>query len=241
MCRKTPLICRIAVTCLWIGLVSLWAQPSSAQLSRISVSVSGGAGYVSLEDWTDFWSSISSSHYQKDNLGTFLESRLVYHFTDRHALALNVENIRAEASLYYIMSMWMYPGGEDTLFIACLKEWDFSAVPVGLSYEYYPKGRGEKVSPFLGAGASYFFSRVETKGSYLQKERFGPTSHRTRKGEGFGVHLYIGLQSEITEHLFITSRFRGRYSDGMAFTDEEGDVKVEFTGVDFTLGLGWRF
>ena len=238
---KTHLVGCLIFVCLCVGMVLFWSQGSLAQLDRISISVSGGGGYVSLEDWADFWSSKTHSHYEKDNLGTFLESRVVYRFTNKHALALNVENIRTEASWYYVMSMWTYPGGQDTLFIACLKEWHFSAVPVGLSYEFHPKGRGEKVAPFFGVGASYFFSEVKAKGSYLQKERFGPTSKRTRKGEGYGLHLYVGVQSEVTEHLFIVSRLRGRYSDGMAFTDKKGDIKVEFTGVDFTVGLGWKF
>lgn len=232
---------RIIFVYLWLGMVLFWAQSGQAWLDRISVSVSGGAGYVSLEDWEDFWSTIGNSKYEKDKLGTFLESRVVYHLSSKHALALNVENIRTEAALYYVMSMWIYPGGEDTLFIACLKEWCFSAVPAGLSYEYYPKGSEKKVSPFFGVGVSYFFSEVEAKGSYLQKERFGPTSRRTRKGEGYGLHLYVGVQSKLAKHLLIFSRVRGRYADGMAFTDKKGAIKVEFTGVDFTMGLGWRF
>jgi hypothetical protein len=67
------------------------------------------------------------------------------------------------------------------------------------------------------------------------------TQKSSREGEGYGLHAYLGVQAKLTEHLFMVSRLRGRYADGMAFTDKKGEIKVDFTGVDFTLGLGWRF
>ncbi len=43
------------------------------------------------------------------------------------------------------------------------------------------------------------------------------------------------------QQLYLVSRLRGRYANGMGLTDKEGDIKVEFTGIDFTFGVGWRF
>ena len=232
---------RMILVCFCLGLVLCCVQESMAQLDRISVSVSGGAGYVSLEDWTDFWSSITHGHYEKDKLGIFLESRVVYHFTDKHAVALNVESINTSASLYHAMAL-TGPTGDTSGYASSVVEWDFSAIPVGLSYEFYPMRSDESTSPFFGLGVSYFFSELEYKSWFLHPGFFGDLgSEGTRDGEGYGVHAYVGVQCQLTEQLLVVSRLRGRYSDGMAFTDKERAIKVEFTGVDFTIGLGWRF
>jgi len=226
---------------LCIGMVLFCAQESLAQFDRISVSVSGGAGYLPLKDWKDFATSISSSHFDKDEFSSYLDFRVVYYLTDKHAIALNVEDINTSASLCGAMAL-TGATGDTTGYTSFVDEWDFSAIPIGLSYEFYPKGSEEKVTPFFGIGASYFFSEVKAKSWFLHDGLFGNlSSESTRDGEGYGVHAYVGVQSQLTEHLLIVSRVRGRYSDGMAFTDKKGAIKVEFTGVDFTLGLGWRF
>lgn len=226
---------------LCIGLVLWWGADGLAQLDKISISLSGGAGYLPLNDWEDFATSISSSHFEKDKFGTYSELRVAYHLAGKHAIALNVESINISASAH-IANALTGPFGDTSGYASSVIEWDFSAVPIGLSYEFRPTGSEESVTPFLGAGASYFFSKLEFKSYFLHDGRFADlSSEGTRDGEGYGLHLYVGVQSEVTKHFFIISRLRGRYSDGMAFTDEEEDVKVEFTGFDFTLGFGWRF
>ena len=229
--RSTRLTERIVIALLFAGLAACFAQESWAQLDRISVSLSGGAGYLPLKDWEDFATSISSSHFEKDKFGSYLDLRAVYHLTDRHAVALNVENINTSASLYHAMAL-TGPTGDTSGYASSVNTWDFSAIPVGLSYEFYPVRSDESTSLFLGVGVSYFFSELEYKSWFLHDGFFG---------EGYGVHAYVCVQSQLTEQLLVVSRLRGRYADGMAFTDEERDVKVEFTGMDFTLGLGWRF
>ena len=232
---------RIIVACLCVGVVLLCAHQSLAQFDRISFSFSGGAGYVSLEDWKDFFSGVSSSHFEKDKFGTFLELRMSYHFTHKHAVALNVENIKTSATLCGALAL-TDPWPDTTGYACYVDEWDFSAVPIGLSYEFYPKGFEGNVSPFFGVGASYFFSEVEAESYYLHDGIFADlSSSSTREGEGYGVHLYAGVQSKLTEHLLIFSCLRCRYADGMAFTDKKGAIKMEFTGADFALGVGWRF
>jgi outer membrane protein W len=232
---------RIIFACLCIGIVLFCAQESLAQFDRISVSVSGGAGHLPLKEWEDFATSNSSDHFDRDRFGSYLDFRIAYYLTEKHVIALNVEDLKTFASVCGVMTLTGPTG--DTLGYACsLHEWDFSAIPIGLSYEFHPTGSEEKVSPFLGVGASYFFSKVKGKSWFLHDGRFeNLSSGVTRDGEGCGLHLYVGVQSKLTKHLLIFSRLRGRYADGMAFTDKKGDIKVEFTGVDFTLGLGWRF
>ena len=232
---------RIAFLWLCAGIILCSAQESLAQLDRISVSVSGGAGYLPLKDWEDSFSSILCSHYERDQFGTYSEFRVAYHLTEKHAIALNVESINTSASLYNAMAL-TDPMGEIRGYASSVCEWDFSAIPVGLSYEFYLRGSEEEVTPFLGAGGSYFFSKVKAKSYFLHDGIFEDlSSESTRDGDGYGLHLYAGVQSKLTKHLLIFSRLRGRYSDGMAFTDKKESVKVEFTGFDFTLGLGWRF
>jgi hypothetical protein len=240
--QKTIRLARhVVFVCLFAAITLFCSNPSQAQFDRLSFTFSGGAGYVSLNDWGDFCSSVSLSHYEKDKLGTFLESRIAYHLTDKHTIALHVENIKTSAILCGAMVLagpWSEP--EDH---ACyVDEWDFSATPIGLSYEFFPLGHEEKVSPFLGTGASYFFSKVEAKCNFLHDGRFeGLDSETSRDGDGYGLHVYAGIQSRIAKNLLFISRLRGRFADGMAFTDPKPAAKVEFTGFDFTIGWGWSF
>lgn len=232
---------RMILVCFCLGLVLCCARESMAKAHEFSVSVSGGAGYLPLRDWEDFSTSISSSHFEKDKFGSHLDLRAVYHLTDKHAVALNVENINTSAPLYHAMAL-TGPTGDTSGYASSVVEWDFSAIPVGLSYEFYPMRSDESTSAFFGLGVSYFFSELEYKSWFLHDGFFEDSgSEGARDGEGYGVHAYVGVQSQLTEQLLVVSRLRGRYADGMAFTDEERDVEVEFTGMDFTLGLGWRF
>lgn len=241
MKRSTRLIERTVTVLLLAGLVVSSAQQSAAQPKSISVSLSGGAGYLPLADWEDFSTSISSSHFKKDRLGSYLDLRAVYHLNNRHAIALHVEDIRTSASLYHAMAL-TGPAGDTSGYACSVNSWDFSAIPVGVSYEFYLVRSDESTSLFLGAGLSYFFSKVEYKSWFLHDGLFGDLgSEGTRDGDGYGVHAYAGVQCQLTDHILFVSRVRSRYADGMAFTDKNDDVKVEFTGVDFTLGLGWRF
>lgn len=208
-------------------------------LNNIAIHISLGI-YISVHGKKPTLSE-HYAHFDKDEFGSYSEFRVTYHLAERHAITFNVEKIKTSASL----SNAMIRTGEfgDTLGHAyVVDEWDFSATPIGFSYEFHPKLAQETVSPFLGVGASYFFTDVKYKSWYLHDTLFGNlNSDRTRDGEGYGVHLYVGVQSKLTEHFMIFSRVRGRYADGMAFTDKKGDIKVEFTGVDFTLGVGWSF
>jgi outer membrane protein W len=232
---------RTALICLCLGMVLFAAHPVQSESNKISFSVSGGAGYLPLDDWKDVFSNDTSSHFQEDKFGSYLDFRASYFLTNKHAVALDVEHIAVSASLYDVLiqtnEFGHFVGYFQTFF-----EWDFSAMPVGFSYEFYPKGREGKVSPFFGGGLTYFFSQVHGQTFlYLDQITENPIQKSTRSGEGYGMHAYVGIESKLTDHWVILTRLRGRYADGMAFSDKPGAIKVEFTGVDFTLGLGWRF
>jgi outer membrane protein W len=221
--------------------VLFWCQVSMSQDHKVSVSLSGGAGYLPLENWKDFATSVSPSYYKMDKFGQYANLRMSYFLSDKQAIALDIENIKTSASLCAIEIFTNEFGdvvgnGTDVI------EWHFTAIPVGLSYEFYPKSTEGCISPFLGAGASYFFSELTAKQSYLYSPySYLPLPKGTRTGQGYGLHAYLGILSRLTDHLIVVSRLRGRYADGMAFSDKKGAIKVEFTGVDFTLGLGWMF
>lgn len=232
---------QITILVLCVIVVLFWCRFSMSQDHKVSVSLSGGAGYLPLEDWKDFATSISPGYYKMDNFGSYANLRMSYFLTDKQAIALDIENIKTSASLCAIV-IFTNEFGDDIGNATNVIEWHFSAIPVGLSYEFYPKSTKGCISPFLGVGASYFFSELTAKQSYL----YSPYSYfllpkSTRTGQGYGLHAYLGIRSRLTDHLMVVSRLRGRYSDGMAFSDKKGAVKVEFTGVDFTLGLGWMF
>ncbi len=113
-------------------------------------------------------------------------------------------------------------------------DWSFQGIPLTLGYEYKVYNFNQAFSLVTGLGISYFFSKVTGT-----THPFDQTA--TRTGNGYGVHGTIGLISELTRNLSMVTRARYRYSNGMAFTDKSGDVKVEFTGFDLSSGLAWAF
>ncbi len=225
---------------LCLGVFLLSTQESLAQFSRISVRGSTGAGYLPLKDWENFSGDIQLSHFTKDRFGSYWGLDIDYRITENHIIALTVEDIKTSASLFGVA---VFTTIYDTIgYASYVIDWNFKATPLGISYEFYPTGLRRKISPFLGIGISYFISEVkatffEIHNSLFEKQ----TQEGTRDGKGYGFHAYIGLQSQIMQQLYLVSRLRGRYANGMGLTDKEGDIKVEFTGIDFTFGVGWRF
>jgi outer membrane protein W len=115
-------------------------------------------------------------------------------------------------------------------------KWKFRGIPITFGYEFCPVTSAEGFTPYVGVGTSFFFSKVE--GEVM--DPFFP-SKGERTGKGYGLHGAIGFQSRISSSISTIWQARYRYSNGMAFTDNEGDVKVEFTGFDFSVGLGLNF
>ncbi|MCH8286190.1 hypothetical protein IIB79_06625 [candidate division KSB1 bacterium] len=59
---------------------------------------------------------------------------------------------------------------------------------------------------------------------------------------GYGLLLFFELQSSYNR-FFVNSRFQARLAEGMNINDRQTwhAYDVDFTGVDFTFGFGWRF
>ena len=175
-----------------------------------------GAGYLPMNDWEDFWEG-AAGDYQQDRLGLYAEFSFTSRFTQRHAVRFTFEWITTSAS-----------AGE-TL------EWDFETFPVSASYELTLRGAEPGALTLLGVGAGYYMSSVETRLGQTPN----PTSD-TRNGDGYGFHGYLRQTALIADHVSLSGMIRGRWADGMAFDDADGDIKVDFTGIDVSMGIEYR-
>jgi hypothetical protein len=114
-------------------------------------------------------------------------------------------------------------------------EWDFETFPVSASYELTLRGAEPGALTLLGVGAGYYMSEVTGK----LVRTINPQTD-TRRGDGYGFHGYLRQTALIADHVSLSGMIRGRWADGMALDDNDGDVKVEFTGVDVSMGLEYR-
>ncbi len=163
------------------------------------------------------------SHYQQNNPNLYYALSVHYVLSEHHSINLGTELMRTTASLSYPIVGTL--GHVD---------WHIQGIPLSLGYEYRVTTFNEHFTPVAGVGVSYFFSQLEAQ---VSENVISPTGKRT--GKGYGVHGSLGLITEMTRALSMVTQVRYRYSNGMAFTDPEGDIKVEFTGVDFSVGLAW--
>jgi hypothetical protein len=189
---------------------------ASAPRADDSLGMQVGAGYLPLTDWEDFWEE-AVGDYQQDRLGLYTEFSFTSRLTHRHGLRFTFEWITTRAS-----------AGE-TL------EWDFETFPVSASYELTLRGAEPGALTMVGVGAGYYMSTVEVRNDQTPN----PTSE-TRRGDGYGFHGYLRQTALIADHVSLSGMIRGRWADGMALDDNDGDLKVEFTGVDVSMGIEYR-
>jgi outer membrane protein W len=188
------------------------AQPFSARASF-------GVAYLPLSDWSNFFGELSNSFYSKNNPNLYYSLSFHYKLNSNHSINIGTELIRSTAS--------------QSAPIATV-DWKFRGIPITLGYEYSAFRFNDHFTPTLGAGISYFMSEVDAHDNLF--------NHTLKRyGNGYGVHVSLGLNSQLTQTLSMFSQARYRYSDGMAFTDSKGAIKVEFTGFDFSTGLSWSF
>jgi len=206
-----------------ILMVALFSMTASLPLDAQPLSVRASAGFAHLPfpAWSNFWGQIQGSRYQQNNLDLYYALSFHYALSEHHSVNVGTELVRSTASIASPL--------ENALFVG---EWRFQGIPVTLGYEYRMTAFNEHFIPVAGAGVSYFFSQVEATHDLSDQ-----TLKRT--GRGYGLHGSLGLITEMSQALSMVTQVRYRYSNGMAFTDPEGDIKVEFTGVDFSVGLAW--
>lgn len=204
--------------------IALFAFVSSQELDAQPLSIRASIGFAQLplSSWSDFWGHVQpDSRYQQNNPNVYYAFSVHYALSEHHAINLGTELLKTTASLSFPV--------ENTLGVV---DWHFQAVPLTLGYEYRVTSFHEHFTPVAGVGVSYFFSQLEASENMLPQ-----TLKRT--GKGYGVHASLGLISEMTQALSMLTQVRYRYSNGMGFTDPNNDIKVEFTGVDLSVGLAW--
>jgi len=54
-------------------------------------------------------------------------------------------------------------------------------------------------------------------------------------GQGFGVEFFVGQRAKVSDRFSIDAQVRGRWVDGLLFSDDAGDIKVEFSGIDVSV------
>lgn len=208
---------------------------SEAGLAQFSVRASAGAAHLPLRDWSNFFGQLGGSFYQKQNPNILYGLSLCYKASEHHSLTIGTEMIRTSASVS-LLFIGLDAMGDTTFVQLSTIKWKFRGIPITLGYEYKFPSANERLAPLVGIGASYFFSEAEAEDInpiFPQKLK--------RTGHGYGLHGSIGLDSKLSRHVSAIWLARYRYSDGMAFTDNEGDIKIEFTGFDFSVGLGLNF
>lgn len=206
------------------------------------VRASYGAGHPTLGEWKDFWEGIDDDgYYTQPAFGQYLGAELGWAFADHHAVVFSVEHIGVEP--HFFSSIVLMDGLDIIGEASWAIEWEISTIPVGLSYEFRPAVDGSCIRPFIGAGGALYMSEVAVE--VVEVTNTGdwpiPDDDVKREGTGWGLHAWIGAEADLSDDVFLHTRVRARYADGLAFDDEEKDIKVEFTGVDFNLGVGVRF
>ncbi len=184
-----------------------------------SVRASAGVVYLPLPDWSSFFGTLSNSWYVKNNPNLYYAASVHYSFDSTHSVYLGGEILQSKVSM------------SDPSMVV---DWQFQGIPVTLGYEFRAFRFSDHFTPYVGAGVSYVISHLRAHDNVFNHVLM-------RYGNGYGVHLALGIESSLTQNLGTISQIRYRYSDGMAFSEPKDAIKVEFTGFDFSTGIAWSF
>lgn len=207
-----------------------------AQNIPISVRTNIGVAYLPFSDWNNSFGNTNSFYEYYDNGDPIIYGGLSvhYHINKNHSINVGSEILRQN-----IRYAGQYEGmiSPDSSGIIPIKvKWSMRGIPVNLGYEYHADLFNFNFKPIFGFGLSYVFSHLNAY-SYIP---YGKVK-LTRSGKGYGIHSYIAFSSQISKKVSSLWQVRYRYSDGMAFTDKKGEVKVQFSGIDFSFGLNYSF
>jgi len=169
--------------------------------------------------------------YNSESLSPFAEASLAFLFREKCGIRLSVEHITTEANVRSTFLVNNPPSAATSLVY-----WNFSTIPINLSYETYLLGY-DRFSPFLGLGGGYYFSTVEWRRLLDNPTADSMESGDTRDGEGFGMHFYFGFRAIAWQRLALNSKIRFRYTNSMAFTDRDEPLSLGFTGFDVSFGV----
>lgn len=209
-----------------VGILVVSAGPLRADFS---VGAQVGAGPLTLNELEDFWDELDL-HHDDDALALCWELSAAWQFAQRHAMRVSAGQITASIEVYYV----------DPSLGALTSQQNFEAIPVCASYEFELLRCEHGASTWLGLGAGLYLTELEgNEASYIGFPE-PIIVHHSRDGNGYGFHGYLRQTAPISERLSLSGMIRGRWADGMAFDDNEGDIPVDFTMVDVGIGLEWR-
>jgi len=200
--------------------LAIWfiALSSNGFAQSISIRVAAGIVDLPLSDWSKFFGSQGNSSYplySQNNPNPYYALSIHYDINSHHSVYIGTELIQTSAS------------SSDSVEIV---DWKFQGVPITVGYEYKSLTFNQYFTPVIGGGVSYFISQVVARDHF-----FNQTLKRT--GNGYGIHASLGLISQLTQSLCMITQARYRYSNGMAFSGNRDDIKVEFSGFDISIGL----
>ncbi|MCH7782059.1 hypothetical protein IID62_03245 [candidate division KSB1 bacterium] len=235
----------ILVTCCLIHF-ELANNAAFAQEKPFSISFGGGAGSVPLNDvikFTEIAHTVVADggrfydFFEKEDHGKFGFLKIAYHIDNTWGTSLLFEtvNISAQGKSTH--------GGFGGPIRTADEDWEFTSVPISILYEFFFRGRDNRFSPVFGIGPSLYISRLVKKDVLTSIDTGMKSKSEFKETQiGYGLLLFIDLQSSFNR-FFVNSRFQARLAEGMRIQDKQthNSYDVDFTGVDFTFGFGWRF
>ena len=215
---------------------------TNAQKLPLSMRVGVGVAHLPMSDWQSFigHTPLDIDSYQEPFFTAFPQANLIWRIDKKHSIGLGIESLKptrirtgAAPQTNEIL---------DTIGFAPYKyKYTFHGFPITIGYEFHTGLLEGRFEPVLGIGASYVISELKARAVSRNDFYESFEANGKRKGKGFGLATSIGFHSNISDKIVSIWQMRYRYSDGMYFTDHPGDRKVEFTGLDFSVALEYRF
>ncbi len=200
--------------------------------AEVLLGLQAGAGHLRLSELEDFWDEFDVSH-DTDDLAFQWEVSGTWRFAPRHAVRLSVERITSSTALHAVSA----PLATSFFY----SDQNFETIPVCIGYEFTLRRSGHGALTLAGVGGGVYATKIEGDvTTYSEDPLSAGTDFESRKGNGYGFHGYLRQTAPISERLSMSGMIRGRWADGMAFDDSEGEIPVEFTDIDFAVGLEWK-
>lgn len=121
-----------------------------------------------------------------------------------------------------------------------------SVTPLTLGLVLHPIGRGDRIAPYVGAGAGFWFWSYEETGDFIVFDAMGdpgPIVFEELRGDGVATGWFALAGLDIPISRYVTLFGEARWND--AEDDQEDDFsglgEIDLSGRQFTAGLSWRF
>ena len=218
----------------FLSFLLLFNSISNAQNSPFSVQTNIGVAYLPFSEWKKYFGNTISNYEYYDSGDPIIYGGLSIHYNIDKYHSFNIGSEILNQNLHFA---GQYEGmiTPDSMGVIPIKiKWCMRGIPFTLGYEYHSNYFKDKFEPIFGLGFSYFFSNLDAFSVIPYRK-----DKATRSGKGYGVHTYIAFSSKVTQKVNALWQVRYRYSNGMAFTDKKGTVKIQFTGLDFGIGFNY--